>query len=139
MSATGTAAQKGDRLDKPAWKWGRKRGMMETLYQMTPDERRMEAFRIAEALYRQTPDWVTFFREILGIGGVMRRLFPDREGLVEFEKSAEYSEIQWMLALATAHRHSSSRPGTDTRDHRAASAKPARSRCRRKPTLIKPA
>jgi predicted HicB family RNase H-like nuclease len=72
--------------------------MTEHLYQMTAEERRQEAFRVADALYRQAPDWVTYFREILGIGGVVRRLFSDRDDLVEFEKTEEYAEIQLMLA-----------------------------------------
>ncbi len=61
--------------------------MTEQLQGTTLDERRLEAYRVALALYRQDPDWVTFFREILGIGGVVRRLFRDREAMVEFEKS----------------------------------------------------
>ncbi len=72
--------------------------MMEYLHQMTTEERRVEALRVAETLYRQAPDWVIFFREILGIGGVVRRLFPGREDLVEFERSVEYAEIQLMVA-----------------------------------------
>ncbi len=72
--------------------------MMEYLHQMTMEERRVEALRVAETLYRQAPDWVIFFREILGIGGVVRRLFPGREDLVEFERSDEYAEIQLMVA-----------------------------------------
>lgn len=71
---------------------------MEYLYQMTTAERRAEAYRVADEMYRQSPDWVIFFREILGIGGVVRRLFPSREDLGEFERSEEYAEIQLMLA-----------------------------------------
>ena len=41
---------------------------------------------------------MTFFREILGIGGVVRRLFPEDEALLEFEKTEEHAEIQSMLA-----------------------------------------
>lgn len=63
-----------------------------------PANRPQEAFRVALALYEQNPDWVTFFREILGIGGVVRRLFPDDKALLEFESTAEYAEIQRMLA-----------------------------------------
>lgn len=61
-------------------------------------DRKQEAFRVALALYQQAPDWVTFFREILGIGGVVRRLFPDDKSLLEFENSEEHAEIQAMLA-----------------------------------------
>ncbi|MHB8974008.1 MAG: toxin-antitoxin system HicB family antitoxin [Pirellulaceae bacterium] len=72
--------------------------MMEQLQGTTLEERKLEASRVASALYRQDPDWVTFFREILGIGGMVRRLFPDRELMGEFEKTTEYAEIQLMLA-----------------------------------------
>lgn len=61
-------------------------------------DHKQEAFRVALALYDQAPDWVTFFREVLGIGGVVRRLFPDDKALLEFEKTEEHAEIQSMLA-----------------------------------------
>lgn len=57
-----------------------------------------EAFRIADQLFSQNPDWVTFFREVLGVGGVIRRLFPNADDLFEFEQSEEYAEIQQMVA-----------------------------------------
>ncbi|MFW6171560.1 MAG: toxin-antitoxin system HicB family antitoxin [Planctomycetota bacterium] len=61
-------------------------------------DRKQEAYRVASALYKQAPDWVRFFREILGVGGVVRQLFPDDQVLLEFEKSEEHAEIQSMLA-----------------------------------------
>ncbi len=61
-------------------------------------ERRSEALRIAGELYRQNPDWVTFFREILGIDGVSRRFFTTPEQIAEWEHSNEYHEIQQMVA-----------------------------------------
>ena len=51
--------------------------MNEVSYTPVLADRKQEAYRIALALYQQNPDWVTFFREILGIGGVVRRLFPE--------------------------------------------------------------
>ena len=48
-------------------------------------------------LYRQEADWVTFFRKILGVDGVVRRCSP-RGGDVELEQTQEYAEIQQMLA-----------------------------------------
>jgi predicted HicB family RNase H-like nuclease len=62
------------------------------------EDRKQEAYRVATTLYRQDPDWVTYFREILGIGGVVRRLFAKHEELAEFERTTEYAEIQLMLA-----------------------------------------
>ncbi len=72
--------------------------MNEIGYSPLMSERKQEAYRIALALYQQDPDWVTFFREILGIGGVVRRLFHDDKDLLEFEETTEHAEIQLMLA-----------------------------------------
>ncbi|PHS03012.1 MAG: hypothetical protein COA78_19430 [Blastopirellula sp.] len=64
----------------------------------TVAEKKQEIVRIARELFRQSPDWVTFFREVLGAEGVVRRLFTAPEALDEFEKSSEYGEIQLMIA-----------------------------------------
>lgn len=63
-----------------------------------------EVLRIAEELYRQNPDWMTFFREILGLEGVMRRSFPTPPELFEFERSPQYREVQNMLAMLRERR-----------------------------------
>ena len=54
--------------------------------------------QVATNLYRQQPDWVTFFREVLGIEGAIRRAFPDPLELAAFEQSEEFEAIQHMLA-----------------------------------------
>lgn len=69
---------------------------MEILQQS--QDRRAEVRRVAAELYRQTPDWVTFFREILGVEGIVRKLFPSVDDLASFEQSAEYVELQQMVA-----------------------------------------
>ncbi|WP_146397482.1 hypothetical protein [Pseudobythopirellula maris] len=51
----------------------------------------------AEQLFGASPDWVTFFREILGIEGVARQTFPNFEDLAAFEKSDEFDQIQKMV------------------------------------------
>jgi predicted HicB family RNase H-like nuclease len=61
-------------------------------------DRRQEVFRVAGELFRQAPDWVVFFREILGLDGIVRRMFSTSEELASFEKTAEYGEIQHMIA-----------------------------------------
>lgn len=61
-------------------------------------EKKQEALRVARDLFRQSPDWVTFFREILGVEGVVRRLFNVPEQLTDFEHCEEYGEIQLMIA-----------------------------------------
>ena len=64
----------------------------------TSEARRQEVFRIADELYHQNPDWVTFFREVLGVEGAARRMFPAPDEFLVFEQSEEYAEIQQMVA-----------------------------------------
>jgi predicted HicB family RNase H-like nuclease len=51
----------------------------------------------AEKLYQTDPDWVVFFREILGIEGLSRQEFPSFDDLAAFERSEEFEQIQKML------------------------------------------
>ena len=54
----------------------------------------------ARQLFESEPDWVTFFREILGVDGVVRRQFTRLEDLTAFEKSPEFEQIQkWLVKL----------------------------------------
>ena len=62
------------------------------------EDRRVTAQRIANEMFHQQPDWITFFREVLGVDGLLRRLFATPEDLAAFEKTEEYNEIQLMLA-----------------------------------------
>lgn len=62
------------------------------------EDRKQTAQRVAADMFSHTPDWVTFFREVLGVDGLIRKLFPNSEDLAAFEKTAEYTEIQNMLA-----------------------------------------
>lgn len=61
-------------------------------------EKKAEVHRAAYDLFSQGVDWVTFFREILGVGGIVRRMYPTPESLREFERTETYNEIQQMLA-----------------------------------------
>jgi predicted HicB family RNase H-like nuclease len=51
----------------------------------------------AQDLYAQGADWVTFYREVLGLHGVVRHVFPTREVLAAFEQTDEYQEILRLL------------------------------------------
>ena len=54
----------------------------------------------ARQLFESEPDWVTFFREILGVDGIVRRQFTCLEELTAFEKSQEFDQIQkWLVKL----------------------------------------
>jgi len=77
-----------------------------------PAERKQEVIRVAGELYRQSPDWVTFFREVLGVDGIVRRMFPNQDLLWDFEKSEEHDEIQKMLTKL----RESSRSESDDRE-----------------------
>jgi predicted HicB family RNase H-like nuclease len=61
-------------------------------------EKRQEVLRQTKRLYDKESDWVTFFREVLGINGIIRRYYPDAQSLAEFEKTEEYLDIQVLLA-----------------------------------------
>jgi predicted HicB family RNase H-like nuclease len=52
---------------------------------------------VARELFQSKPDWVTFFRETLGVNGAARNVFSRQEEYVAFEKSREYAEIQNMV------------------------------------------
>jgi predicted HicB family RNase H-like nuclease len=62
------------------------------------EERKCTAQRVASEMFQQQPDWITFFREVLGVDGLVRKLFASPEELADFEKTEEYTEIQAMLA-----------------------------------------
>lgn len=57
----------------------------------------VEALRFAEVWYSRKPDWITFFREVLGVNGVVRRLFSTPEQFATFVQSEQYAEIQQMV------------------------------------------
>jgi predicted HicB family RNase H-like nuclease len=78
-------------------------------------EKYREVLQVAENLYRQTPDWVTFFREVLGIDGAIRKRFPSFEALTAFEKSEEFDKIQKMLVKLREKRTSSDPENEPTR------------------------
>ena len=52
---------------------------------------------VAERLHAMDPEWVVFFREVLGVEGIVRRTFSDPETLIQFECTPEYARIREML------------------------------------------
>jgi predicted HicB family RNase H-like nuclease len=54
-------------------------------------------YRVAYDRYCQNPDWVSFFRDILGLSGLVRQCFVTRESMAAFERTDTYAEIQQML------------------------------------------
>ena len=61
------------------------------------DARASDALVFAKQLFEQRPDWVTFFREVLGVEGAIHSLFPNPEDFKRFEQSDCYGEIQNMI------------------------------------------
>jgi hypothetical protein len=64
---------------------------------MITTEQQTEVKRTAEQLYEQGPDWVTFYREVFGLRGIVRQAFPGRDLLAAFEQTAAYQELQHLL------------------------------------------
>jgi len=62
--------------------------------------------RFARGLRDQEPDWVTFYREVFGIGGAIDRMFSTRAELDAFERTGEYRQLQRMLAELRAVKQS---------------------------------
>lgn len=58
----------------------------------------LEVLTAAQEIYAQNPDWVTYFREVLGNDGLVRRTFKTPEAIAEFEKTEEYQTISLWLA-----------------------------------------
>jgi predicted HicB family RNase H-like nuclease len=65
---------------------------------MTTIEKSVEVKEMVSELFRGASDWVTFYRETLGVRGLVRQMFPSREAFAEFEKTEAHAEILRMLA-----------------------------------------
>ncbi len=71
--------------------------MSDTMTQEDFATRCQKVRQFAHNLYQRGPDWVTFFREVLGVSGAARKVFASQEEFVAFEKSDEYGAIQQMV------------------------------------------
>jgi len=60
-------------------------------------QEREQVYQAAYRLFSQAPDWVTFFRKILGLNGLVRRTYATPERLAEFERSKTHADILEML------------------------------------------
>lgn len=52
---------------------------------------------VAERLYAMNPEWVVFFKEMLGVEGIVRRTFSEPDALMRFECSPQYARVREML------------------------------------------
>jgi len=60
---------------------------------MIARETKEEIKNTADRLFAQGTDWITFYREVLGVQGVVRRLLPTRQALATFEQTEIYEDI----------------------------------------------
>jgi predicted HicB family RNase H-like nuclease len=64
---------------------------------MRPEEKTHEVYQRALAVYGRSKEWVTFFRDVVGLEGVIRKFFPKEEERAAFERTTEFAEIKKML------------------------------------------
>jgi predicted HicB family RNase H-like nuclease len=62
-----------------------------------PQQQYQQVLAAAQKWFAQDLDWVSFFREVMGIDGVVRRTFPNFDDLATFERSPEFDQIQKMV------------------------------------------
>jgi len=62
-------------------------------------ERSQTVLQVAQRLFDTDPkpDWVTFFREIMGVEGAIVKEFPGANEARQFEQTDAYSQIQGMV------------------------------------------
>ena len=89
-------------------------------------EKQTEVKQIAEQLYAHKPDWVTFYREIMGVNGIAHQMFPGRQEFAAFEQSPAYQEI---LQLLTKLRQLPGPSADAAIRRRRTRSRPASSRC----------
>jgi len=61
-------------------------------------DQRREAVTQALRLSRDARDWEIFFKEVMGVDGLIYQLFPTSQQRRQFETTSEYVEIQHILA-----------------------------------------
>ena len=71
------------------------------------EARCQKVLQVAKELHARKPDWVTFFRETLGVSGAARSVFPQQEEYVKFEQSQEFTEIQQLVATLRTRKSAS--------------------------------
>ena len=77
---------------------------------LTLEEKKREAVQLALDIARQVSDWETFFRSMMGTGGVLEQLFPRREERSAFKRMPEYYEIQRIMARLREQLNKRSKP-----------------------------
>ena len=71
-------------------------------------DRKRQALLRAQQLYGNKVDWLTYFREVLGVDGIVRQLFPTQSQYLAFEATPEFAEIERQLFKLKAERRNPS-------------------------------
>jgi predicted HicB family RNase H-like nuclease len=79
------------------------------------NEKYEEIHQQAKDFYTQKTDWVTFYRNILGVDGIVRQMLPTHSERVKFEQSKTYEDIQRMLSKLRRKGAIAARPDETTR------------------------
>ncbi|GEM_PF-496972 len=69
----------------------------ETMSPISFETRCQRVLQFARDLYRQSPDWVRFFREVVGVDGAARKVFTTQQEYIAFERSDAFHTIQRMV------------------------------------------
>lgn len=69
----------------------------ETMTPVSFETRCQRVLQFARDLYRQSPDWVRFFREVVGVDGAARKVFTTQQEYIAFERSDAFHTIQRMV------------------------------------------
>ncbi len=69
---------------------------------VTRSERAEEVLRLAQEAFVQTDKWVLFYREILGVEGVMRTLFKTADEVRAFEEMPQFGQLLEMVTAVRA-------------------------------------
>lgn len=69
----------------------------ETMTPVSFEHRCQRVLQFARDLYRQSPDWVRFFREVVGVDGAARKVFTTQQEYIAFERSDAFHTIQRMV------------------------------------------
>jgi predicted HicB family RNase H-like nuclease len=70
---------------------------LEAPQQLPFETRCHRVLQFARDLYRQSPDWVKFFREVVGVDGAARKVFTTQEDFIAFERSDAFHTIKRMV------------------------------------------
>jgi len=65
---------------------------------VTPEQKFEDVLQAANRIYQKGVDWVAFYREVLGLEGVIRKTLTSAEEMAQFERSSQFEAVQQMLA-----------------------------------------